>query len=230
MKTCHTTDYITFSLSLILFEGYKLVLNDREVTDGVNRMKKEYAYGTLLLYKEGEALPVSLMENIVIQDGDNLIFLQSSESEFISLSDEGDEAAPSADRLSKVRFIYSPHGALNVDAIELVFFSLDENINIVEENVSSVVIEKGKPSPYIELDAAKYWDTYRSATQYAYTIYVYDKSTHRRSKLIKEAYTGNNTFTLEAQAADKHKANHAFITYRITQDTGYPPRAVLKKL
>jgi hypothetical protein len=222
LEIYHADDYITFSASLSLFEGYKLVFNGQELVGGVNYLKKEQTNGTLMLYGENGNAPVYSVEDVVLANEDNLVIFQSSENEFLSLSNDGDEEeAPLTDNLSKVRFFYSPKGALNVDAIELVFLSLDFEASIIEEDIYSIIVEKGKLSSYIELDAAKYWETNRSETWYGYSIYVYDLSKQRRGNLIEDVYNGNNTFTIDIRQNPRTKAKYKFATYQITNRTGY---------
>lgn len=227
LKVYNAESYITFSASLAIWEGYRLVLNGQDIVEGTNYIKEKKAKSTLFLYKKGENDPVYSMD-VDLKNGDKLIILQISEEEFGLLSDKGEEEdPPQTENLSKIRFFYSPIDELNVPAIEVELFSYDHGINVIENITPSLIVEKGKLSSYIELDIAKYKDMYGTPAGFAYSIYAYDTETKTRGKLIEDGMNGGNMFTLETQADDKYKTKYKFSTYQITNSIGYRPDFIM---
>ncbi|MGV8094860.1 MAG: hypothetical protein AB2L24_23660 [Mangrovibacterium sp.] len=218
-------DFMKFSATMSLFEGYKAVFNDQEILDGENYIKKVNATGDLEFYGENEAVPVYTIEDMTIEAEQNIIILQSSETEFVSL--EGgtdDEEAPVTENLSKVNFFYSPAGALNVNSIRMEIYSYDYWLmagNIFP--VTTIVLEKGKLSPYIELDIAQYQESYGTIAYFVYGLYNAETG-----ELIEDVWNGNNSFTLNASGEQNDfKTKYKFVTYQVTNAIGYPPKFIM---
>lgn len=229
LKVYNAESYITFSASLAIWERYRVVLNGQDIVEGTNYnyIKEKKAKSTLFLYKKGENDPVYSMD-VDLKNGDKLTILQLSEDRFDLLSDEGEEKdPPQTENLSKIRFFYSPIDKLNVPAIEVELFSYDHGINVIENITPSLIVEKGKLSSYIELDIAKYKDTYDTPAEFAYSIYAYDTETKTRGELIEDVMNGGNMFTLETQADDKYKMKYKFSTYQITNSSGFRPKFIM---
>lgn len=216
-------DYISFSTVIALFDGYKAILNDQEIVDGLNYIKKENTSGTLEFVEEGGTDPVSTIEDFVVENGESIVLLQASDTEFVQLAGGGEEeSAPDTDNLSKIRFFYPPIGRLNVDSIRLDFIAFDMDMNEIID-YKSVVVKKGELSSYVELDAALFKDNYSSAATFGYSIYNADTE-----ELIEDAFNGNNTFEIyQASSGDnRFKAGYKFTTYQITNRTGYPSKVI----
>lgn len=216
-------DFLKISATLALYEGYKAVFNDQEILDGENYIRKENTTGNLEFYKEDETAPVYSIEDITVEAGQSLIILQSSETEFVSLEGgNGEEEAPATENLSKVNFFYTPSGALNIDAVKMEMYSLDHDVNEVNL-VATVTIEKGKLSPYIELDLAQYQETYGTQSIFAYSLYNAETN-----ELIEDVWNGNTTFNLDAQPEDQFKTKYKFVTFQVTNaGWGYPPQFIM---
>jgi|AGTN01.1.fsa_nt_gi hypothetical protein len=220
------SDYITFSATLALFENYKVFFNEQEIMPGMNYFKNNDLAGTLEFMKEGEADPLSTIEDFTAKAGDNLILLQSSATDFIWLTGGSDEEpAPEADNISKVRFFYAPVGKLNVDAIRLDFIAYDADfVSDIIMDYKSVVVKKGELSPYVELDVSIHKDNFNSRTAFAYSIYNAETG-----ELLEDVWNGNNMFGLpqpSSGAAGRYKTTYKFITYQITNRIGFPPDVV----
>lgn len=230
LKVYNAESYITFSASLAIWEGYRVVLNGQDIVKGTNYnyIKEKKAKSTLFLYKKGENDPVYSMD-VDLKNGDKLTILQISEDKFDLLSDkEEEEDPPQTENLSKIRFFYSPIDKLNVPAIEVELISYDQGTaSSIDIITPSLIVEKGKFSSYIELDIAKYKDTHGVPANFAYSIYAYDTETKTRGKLIENVMDGNNTFMLETQANDKYKTKYKFSTYQITNSIGYRPEFIM---
>lgn len=223
------SDYITFSATLALFENYKVFFNEQEIMQGVNYFKNNALSGTLEFMKEGEANPVSTIEDFTAKAGDDLILLQTSDTDFMQLSGgSNEEPAPETDNISKARFFYSPVGKLNVDSIRLDFIAYEViyTTDIIWD-YRSVVVKKGELSPYIELNVSLHKEKYNLRTGFAYSIYNADTG-----ELIEDAMNGNNMFDVPPVPGDPHydphyyKTTYKFITYQITNRTGFPPQLV----
>lgn len=228
LEIYHEESYLSFSTTLALFDGYKMIFNKQQIVAGLNFIQKEKFTGSMEFYKEGESTPVYSIENVVIEQGSEYIIMQSGESEFFSLSDDsGDEQDPTSRNLTKARFFYAPVGGLNVDAIEVEFISYDASVSVIDVITPSVIVEKGKLSSYIELDIAKYKDTYNSPSGFGYSIYAYDVTTQTRGVLIEDVMNGNNMFNIDAQADDAYKTKYKFTTYQITNGIGYAPKFIM---
>lgn len=230
LKVYNAESYITFSASLAIWEGYRVVLNGQNIVEGTNYnyIKEKKAKSTLFLYKKGGNDPVYSMD-VDLKNGDKLTILQISEDKFDLLSDEGEEEdPPQTENLSKIRFFYSPIDKLNVPAIEVELISYDEGtISSIDIITPSLIVEKGKLSSYIELDIAKYKDTHGVPANFAYSIYAYDTETKTRGELIEDVMNGDNMFMLETQADDKYKTKYKFSTYQITNSIGYRPKFIM---
>lgn len=218
LKVYNAESYITFSASLAIWDGYRVVLNGQNIVEGTNYnyIKEKKAKSTLFFYKKGENDPVYSMD-VDLKNGDKLAILQLSEDRFDLLSDKGEEEdPPQTENLSKIRFFYSPINELNVPAIEVELISYDQGtISSIDLIAPSLIVEKGKFSSYIELDIAKYKDMYGTPAGFAYSIYAYDTETNTRGKLIEDVMNGDNMFMLETQADDKYKTKYKFSTYQI---------------
>lgn len=222
-------NYISFRTTLALYDGVGLSQNGQPLISGLNYIAKDKATGDLTFYKEGESEPLHVIENTTIEQDANLIFMQSGETEFVTLTDDSEgEEAPASENLSKIRFFYAPVGGLNHDAIEVELISYDYySVSAIDYITPSVIVEKGKLSSYVELDIAKYKDTYFSPAGFGYSIYAYDVATQTRGILIEDVMNGNNMFNLDAQSDDQYKTKYKFATYQITIRSGYPPLFIL---
>lgn len=214
--------YITFSSTLSLFEGYTAVFNNQEIVDGKNYISKDDVSGDLLFYKKGESTPVYAIANLLLEAGESIIVLQSSDTEFLSLTGSSDgEEDPITRNLSKIRFFYSPTDALNVDSIRMDIYSYDANVSEINL-VASVTIKKGELSSYVELDVAQYKESYNSPAGFAYSLY-----NAKTGEMIEDVMNGNNMFSFETQSDDQYKMKYKFQTQQITNSIGYPLKFVM---
>ncbi len=215
----YTTDsYTQVSVTITLFPGYKTIFNGQELVNGFNYIRNNKLSGNLEFYGEDETAPVYTIEDMILKADQNIVILQSSSTEFISLEGgASDEEPPASERLSKVNFYYAPTEALNVDSIRLEMYSYDQDINEINP-IGTIVIEKGKLSPYLELDIAQYQETYGTPAGFAYSLYNAETG-----DLIEDIWNGATMFSIEAQSDDQYKSKYKFATYQI----GRPPKFIM---
>lgn len=215
-------DFIKFSALISLFEGYKAVFYGQEILQGENYIRKDNTTGDLEFYGEEGTTPVDTIEDVTLTEGENLIILQTSETEFVQLSGgDTEEPEPEGDHLSKVRFFYTPAGKLNVDSIRLNIFAFNPMTGSdFIWDYKSVVVKKGELSPYIELDATLFKD-YNSRAGFAYSI-----SNAETDEIIDDGMSAANTFSINKDQ-DYFKALYKFATRQIlNKQPGYPSQIV----
>lgn len=207
-------DFMKFTATMSLFEGYKAVINDQEILDGENYIRKDNATGNLEFYGEEETTPVYTIEDVTIEAGQNVVILQASETEFIRLEGgTGEEEPPATDTLSKVNFFYTPTGPFNnVDSIRIVLYTMDWYLasgNIFP--VDTIVVEKGKLSPYVELDIAQFRESYGTTANFLYS--VYNAETEEQ---IIDVWTGATMFSINNDGSEiNFKCQYKFATYQV---------------
>ncbi len=209
-------DYITFSATLSLLGGYMATFNGQKIVDGVNYIGKDNLQGDLLFYKEGISNPVYTIENMVLETNKRIIILQSSDTDFVSLAGNSvEEEDPVAENLSKVRFFYSPTGALNVDSLKMEVYSYDANINEINL-VATTVMKKGELSSYMEFDIAQYKENYNSPAGFGYSLY-----NAKTGEMLEDVMNGSTMFNFDSQEGDQYLMKYKFQTQQITNSIGY---------
>lgn len=167
-------NYISFTGSFILYEGYTAKLNEQELVQGLNYIRNEKTQGDLKFYKEGEADPIATISDISLTQNSNLNVMQLSDNEFIEIPVD-DEPEPTSNKILKARFLYLGDEILSMDKVRLDFFVHDDWCwAFFTEPIATVTLEKGKLTDYIELDYSfKEPDLYESCTadSYGYSFY-----------------------------------------------------------
>jgi hypothetical protein len=216
-------DFIKFSTTMALYSGYTAMYNGQHIVDGDNYIKKENASGNLEFYGEGETTPVYAIENMTLEAGQNIIILQSSETEFVVLEGgESGEEAPATENLCKLNFFFTPSGALDIDRLRVEIYSYDIWFMSGDlYHVGDVVIEKGKLSSYIELDLAQYQESFNLPAVFACGLY--DDETNEE---IYNVWNTGCVFEIAAQS-DQFKTKYKFATYRITNSDPYMPQFIM---
>ncbi len=74
-------DYITFTGSFILNEGYTAKINEQILVQGLNYIRNEIRQGDLKFYKEGETAPVATISDISLVQDANLNVMQLTDNE-----------------------------------------------------------------------------------------------------------------------------------------------------
>jgi len=174
---------------------YKVLFNNENIdlnTDSYLSRDAE-ASGTLLVYKNDETVP-ELETEVTIQDGTIISLVQLPDSP-ISLASSGvDEKDPATRNGIKIRFFYTLE-ALGSSA-KFVFYMTDGGGDMSQwDEIATINLEKGKFSPYIEFDLAKYY-TPQSAAAGEYhdptiTCDIYNESgellyTHESQAILVE--------------------------------------------
>ncbi len=147
-------NYITFTGSFILNEGYTAKLNEQELVQGLNYIHNEKMQGDLKFYKEGEAAPIATISDIHLVKDANLNVMQLSENEFVEIPID-DEPEPTSNKVLKARFLYLGDEVLSMDELRIDFYILNQwSYEFISNPVGSITIEKGKLSEYVELDTS----------------------------------------------------------------------------
>ncbi|MBD8387774.1 hypothetical protein [Dysgonomonas sp. BGC7] len=147
-------NYISFTGSFILNEGYTAKLNGQELVQGLNYIRNEKTQGDLKFYKEGEATPIATISDINLAQDTNLNVMQLSDEEFIKIPVD-DEPEPTSNKILKARFLYLGDEVLSMDELRIDFYILNQwSYEFISNLVGSITIEKGKLSEYIKLDTS----------------------------------------------------------------------------
>lgn len=159
----NTTDtrYITFRVKIDFQANkddvYRVVFNDQEINLNGNNFSSGNGEisGTLLAYKNDETVP-ELETEITVQNGTIISLVQMPDSP-ISLALSGaDEEDPATRNGIKMRFFYALE-ELGSSA-KFVFCMTDGGGDMSQwDEIATINLEKGKFSPYIEFDLAKYY-------------------------------------------------------------------------
>lgn len=218
----HANEYLKFNARLSLNEGYRMTINGQEIRNGLNYLKKTDSNGEIAYYKIGELNPVFITK-ANIKAGENYVVLQTGPDNFMEITSTApeSESAPTSPNLGKVCFFYSPTGEYlkDVDAIELEFVSYDiPNATTITPLPTTLVVEKNKLSPYLELDLAEYKDLLNCSAGFAYNVYKYDVSTKTRGDLLLSYDAGTTMFQMPAQENDKYKTRYKFMIFQINQN------------
>lgn len=147
-------DYITFTGSFILNEGYTAKINEQILVQGLNYIRNEIRQGDLKFYKEGETAPVATISDISLVQDANLNVMQLTDNEFIEIPVD-DEPEPTSNKILKARFLYLGDDVLSMDKVRIDLYILNQwSYEFISNPVASITIEKGKLSEYLDLDAS----------------------------------------------------------------------------
>ncbi|WP_394700335.1 hypothetical protein [uncultured Bacteroides sp.] len=134
----------------IVFNGENIDLNKATYLSGSGEMS-----GTLLAYKNDETMP-ELETEVTVQNGTVISLVQLPDSPISLASTSTDEEDPETRNRIKMRFFYTQE-ELGSTA-KFVFYMTDGGGDMSQwDEIANINLEKGKFSPYIEFDLAKYY-------------------------------------------------------------------------
>lgn len=153
----YTTFQVKIDFQANKDDVYRVVFNDQEINLNGNNFSSGNGEisGTLLAYKNDETVP-ELETEVTIQNGTIISLVQLPDAP-ISLASSGvDEKDPATRNGIKIRFFYTLE-ELGSSA-KFIFYMTDGGGDMSQwDEIATINLEKGKFSPYIEFDLAKYY-------------------------------------------------------------------------